>query len=165
MQTIHKGRFTTQTDSDFVVFLIGMRINKFWKLWKWLPVFMAMPFMLQRLMKDKKSGLLHSQLVFYWRGVGCIQYWDSFENLERFALNPQDLHVKAWSKYRKNVGSSGDVGIWHETYLVDKGNFETLYANMPTWGLGNGFTPIVITPETDTAKLRLRKPSSRLKEG
>lgn len=38
MAEIHKERMTVKIEGDFVVFLIGMRINKPWKLHKWLPV-------------------------------------------------------------------------------------------------------------------------------
>jgi hypothetical protein len=34
---------TARLDGEFVVFLIGMRINRYWKLHKWLPVATAMP--------------------------------------------------------------------------------------------------------------------------
>jgi hypothetical protein len=36
-----------EMEGEFVVFLIGMRINKPWELHKWLPVFLAMPKMLK----------------------------------------------------------------------------------------------------------------------
>ena len=34
------------------------------------------------------------------------------------------------------IGTSGDVGIWHETYLVGEGRHESVYVNMPPFGLG-----------------------------
>ena len=43
MTHINARRLTVDIDGDFVVFLIGFRINKFWKIHKWLPVFLAMP--------------------------------------------------------------------------------------------------------------------------
>ena len=49
MTRIHKGRWTAEIEGDFVVFLIGMRVNKPWKVHKWLPVFLAMPRMLKEL--------------------------------------------------------------------------------------------------------------------
>jgi len=33
------------------------------------------------------------------------------------------------------IGNSGDVGVWHETYLVNKNCDESLYINMPRFGL------------------------------
>ncbi|OFA03606.1 monooxygenase family protein [Duganella sp. HH101] len=38
---IHSERLTAEVEGDFVVFLIGMRINKPWKIHKWLPVVLA----------------------------------------------------------------------------------------------------------------------------
>ena len=49
MATVVPQRMAAQIEGDFVVFLIGMRINKPWKLHKWLPVFLAMPRMLKEL--------------------------------------------------------------------------------------------------------------------
>ena len=34
------------------------------------------------------------------------------------------------------MASNGDVGIWHETYLVRPGAYEAFYNNMPPYGLG-----------------------------
>jgi len=42
-------RMTSQADGDFCVFLIGMRVNRWWKVHKWWPVAMAMPRMLKEL--------------------------------------------------------------------------------------------------------------------
>src|SRR5690349_4190936 len=42
-------RMAAMIEGDFVIFLIGMRINKPWKVNKWWPVFMAMPKMLKEL--------------------------------------------------------------------------------------------------------------------
>ena len=43
MAEIIKKRVCAELDGGFVVFLIGMRLNKPWKIWKWLPVAIAMP--------------------------------------------------------------------------------------------------------------------------
>jgi hypothetical protein len=45
-------------DSEFCVFLIGMRINRLLKVHKWLPVVKAMPRMLQELESHKDLGYL-----------------------------------------------------------------------------------------------------------
>ena len=42
----------------------------------------------------------------------------------------------AWRAFNRNVRSNGDVGIWHETYVVRPGSYETIYNNMPPYGLG-----------------------------
>ena len=49
---------TAEVDGDFVVFLVGARINKPWKIHKWLPVALAMPRMLKELASNPDSGLL-----------------------------------------------------------------------------------------------------------
>ena len=46
---IHSERLTADLEGDFAVFLIGMRINKPWKIGKWWPVAQAMPRMLREL--------------------------------------------------------------------------------------------------------------------
>ncbi|GAA0607969.1 hypothetical protein GCM10009001_26650 [Virgibacillus siamensis] len=38
---IFEGRYTTENNQDIVVFPIGMRINKWLAVRKWLPVFTA----------------------------------------------------------------------------------------------------------------------------
>ena len=136
MSRIHAGRFTAKLDGDFVVFLIGMRINKPWKVREWWPVFVAMPRMLRQLDERPDVGLLA------WRQVLAspvspivIQYWRSFEDLERFARDPELAHLPAWKAFRALTGDDGDVGIWHETFLVRAGEYEAIYGNMPRVGL------------------------------
>jgi len=65
-----------------------------------------------------------------------VQYWRSFEHLEAYARNRDNAHWPAWVAFNKHVGSNGDVGIWHETYLVPAGSYECVYNNMPPTGLG-----------------------------
>ena len=38
MATIFNGRYTAKIEQPFVVFLIGMRINKLWRINKWLKM-------------------------------------------------------------------------------------------------------------------------------
>jgi hypothetical protein len=39
---------------------------------------------------------------------------------------------------------SGDVGIWHETYLVPAGRYEAIYGNMPRMGLATAAGRIAV---------------------
>jgi hypothetical protein len=126
------GRHKATIEGDFVVFLIGMRINKPWKLAKWLPVAVAMPRMLRYLEQHPEKGLLG-----YRNGFPVIvQYWRSFEDLERFARDEDDPHLEPWRRYNKAVAASGDVGVFHETYQVRAGEYEAIYVNMPRTLLG-----------------------------
>lgn len=43
MTQIFAGRYTAKTDQPFVLFLIGMRINKVWQVGKWWSVAKEMP--------------------------------------------------------------------------------------------------------------------------
>ena len=58
MAQVIANRMTADVDGDLVVFLIGMRINKPWKIHKWLPVFLAMPKMIKELEQRPESGFL-----------------------------------------------------------------------------------------------------------
>ena len=58
MATINKGRYTADVadlGEEIVVFVIGMRVNRPWKLAQWWPVFTAMPRMLRYLQQDRKN--------------------------------------------------------------------------------------------------------------
>lgn len=152
MVSVSPTRKTAEIDGDFVVFLIGMRINKPWKVHKWLPVFLAMPRMLRELAADPESGFLGSIMA-----IRCIiQYWRSFDHLERYARAPDREHWPAWVDFNKRVAASrGDVGIWHETYLVRAGEYECVYSGMPPFGLGKASRLVPASGPRDTARGRL----------
>ena len=56
MAKIYNGGFTATTDQPFVVFLIGMRINKWWRFDKWMPIAGAMTPMLTTLFTHPEKG-------------------------------------------------------------------------------------------------------------
>ena len=156
MVDIIKERMTAEVEGEFVVFLIGMRINYFWKIHKWLPVALAMPKMVNELYKNPDMGLLsHEQ----WSGRTTImvQYWKSFEHLETYAKNKNSNHLPAWKEFNNNIGSNGDVGIWHETYLSKQGSFESVYNNMPKFGLAKAMNSVSATGKLRTANERLKR--------
>jgi Domain of unknown function (DUF4188) len=143
---------SAEMEGEFVVFLIGMRINKFWKVHKWLPVALAMPRMLKELKAHPESGFLG------YNGFGrvMVQYWRSFEHLEAYARAKDKNHWPAWTDFNRRVGRSrGDVGIWHETYLVKPGHYEAIYSGMPPYGLGKVGRLIPATGKKDAARSRL----------
>lgn len=136
MSNIIAKRVCAEIEGDFVVFLIGMRINRPWKFWKWAPVAAAMPRMLIELAKQPELGLLHARTMFGFPNVMVTQYWRSFDHLEAYAKSREAAHLPAWQAFNKAIGSNGDVGIWHETYLIENGRYENVYNNMPAFGLG-----------------------------
>lgn len=135
MQKTINQRMTVLMEGSFVVFLIGMRINRPWKFHKWVPVATAMPKMLKELSQKPESGFLGFQLLGGIPPV-VIQYWKSFEQLEAYAKDRSSEHYPAWKAFNQRIKSNGDVGIWHETFKVREGEYECIYNNMIRYGLG-----------------------------
>ena len=138
---------------EIVVFILGMRINKPLKVGLWWPVMMAMHQMLNHLDEHAEKGLLGYRTAFV--PPLMIQYWRSFEDLARFARNVDDPHLDPWRRYNRRVGKSGDVGIWHETYLVKTSNIETAYSNMPPYALSavSGLVPVPRGKDSAAARM------------
>jgi len=148
------GRMTHDYDGDLVVFLIGMRINKPWRLDLWLPVFTAMPAMLAELSKDKQSGLLGYRLTFGAGGPLLVQYWNSHEKLYQYASNRDAAHRPAWAAFNRRARKApGAVGVWHETYVVERA--ESIYAGMPVSGLAAATSSVPVGRRGETAAERL----------
>ena len=155
---VFAGRRVAHLDGDFAVFLIGMRINRPWKPHKWLPVFTAMRPMIRELEADPDSGFLGATQGVFAGGPALVQYWRSFEHLERYARNRDARHLPAWRHFNQRVRDSGDIGIWHETYRVRAGEYEAIYGNMPRVGLAavGDHRPIGTTSATAARRIRLR---------
>lgn len=136
MQSIITERMTAHIEGDFVVFLIGMRINKLRKIHQWLPVARAMPRMLRELQSKPELGLLGHQFWFGGRNLLVVQYWRSTEQLMRYAHDREAEHLPAWRDFNRRIGKSDAIGIWHETFQVAEGKHESIYFNMPRFGLG-----------------------------
>jgi fumigallin biosynthesis monooxygenase-like protein len=151
---IHRGRYTASMPDDFVVFLIGMRVNRPLQVHKWFPIFIAMPRMLRWLDRHPQVGLLkwHTSWI---QGPAIVQYWRSFEDLARFARGPELVHLPVWANFNKVVRASGEVGIWHETYRVRAGEYECIYVNMPRIGLAAaaGHVPVGSTGQSAAKRI------------
>ncbi len=152
MSKVVPKRVTAEIEGDFVVFLIGMRINKLWKVHKWLPVFRAMPRMIRELERRPESGFLGHIMSLNV----IVQYWRSFDDLEAYARNADQLHWPAWVDFNKRIGGSrGDVGIWHETYRVRAGEYECVYNGMPPLGLAKASATTDAVGELESARGRI----------
>ncbi|SCZ15673.1 protein of unknown function [Streptomyces sp. 136MFCol5.1] len=140
------GRTTAAAEGEVVVLLIGMRINHFWGVHHWLPVLAAMPRMLRELSRDRSRGLLGYTLLTGSPRTYCVvQYWESKEKLYAYASAPDMFHRKAWAMMnRKEKKSRQHVGLWHETYIAPEGSYESIYADMPPYGLAavTGVLPV-----------------------
>jgi len=80
-------------------------------------------------------GFLHAEMWFS-RTIIMVQYWRTLDQLLAYAKNKEAAHLPAWRAFNKAVGTDGSVGIWHETYVVSPDSYETIYVNMPSFGLG-----------------------------
>lgn len=157
MSNVMKQRMAAEIEGDFVVFLIGARFNKPWKIFKYRWFLGSMPSMVRELEKQPEMGLLHARTHFGLRNVMVVQYWRSFEHLEAYARNKDATHFPNWVRFNKEIGSNGDVGIWHETYRVSAGQYESVYNNMPAYGLGRAGKLVTASGHRQTAAGRLRQ--------
>lgn len=157
MEGIVSARRTGRIEGEFVVFLIGMRVNRWWKVGQWLRVAMAMPPMLRELEARPELGYLGGQ-AWLGRTTVLVSYWRSIEHLLAYSKNRDAAHMPAWRAFNKTVGTNGDVGIWHETYKSRPGDFESVYVNMPLFGLARA-------GETLAAEGRFEHAEDRLAQG
>jgi hypothetical protein len=154
MAIVNPARTTHDYDGELVVFLIGMRVNRLWRPDLWWPVFAAMPGMLAELSRDPQSGLMGYRLTFGPGGPLLVQYWSSHELLYAYASNPNAAHRPAWTRFNRMIRKApGAVGIWHETYVVDRA--ETIYSGMPVTGLAAATSSVPVARRGDTARARL----------
>ncbi|MGX1100939.1 DUF4188 domain-containing protein [Amorphus sp. MBR-141] len=155
MGTVIDQRMTAHIDGDFVVFLIGVRFNKPWKVHKWLPVVRAMMRMTAEL--DRLPAAETGFLGRSGAGPGTmVQYWRSFDHLEAYARSTNAAHFPAWTAFNRRMKASrGDVGIWHETFVIRSGEYETLYSGMPPFGLGKAAELVPATGTRSEARARM----------
>lgn len=155
MAEIIGARMAGEIEGDFVVFLIGMRVNKLWKVSKWMPAAKSMRAMLKELYasSSQDTGFLgHQPLSMF----NMVQYWRSFEHLEAYARAQESEHWPAWIAFNKAMkGAREDVGIWHETYCVRAGQYEAVYSGMPKMGLGKFGSLIEATGNREAARQRM----------
>jgi hypothetical protein len=153
MKTID-ARMTSALDGEVVVFLIGMRINRWWKVHQWARTAAAMPRMLRELEAHPELGFLGGE-SWFGRTTIMVSYWRSTEHLLGYAKMRDAEHLPAWRTFNKRVGTRGDVGVWHETYRVGPGQHESVYVNMPPFGLARATSAIEATGHRAGAADRL----------
>lgn len=142
------GRTTAAVEGDAVVLLIGMRVNHFWAVHQWLPVMLSMFRMLGELARDRDRGLLGRVLLTASpRTYYVVQYWESKEKLYAYAASPDMFHHRVWGIVNRKERAGkvrGHVGLWHEAYVVPEGSYESIYFDMPPFGLAaaTGVLPV-----------------------
>lgn len=154
---INSERLTAKHREPLTVFIIGMRINRLFAFGKWLPVARAMQPMIAELAANPDSGFIGCETMRQGlRTVALVQYWRDFDSLERYARDREQKHWPAWTAFNKAIGSDGTVGIFHETYVVPAGGYETIYNNMPAWGLGAASGLTAATGTRNEARSRMK---------
>src|SRR5699024_12706711 len=94
-KNIFTGRYTTENDEDMVVFIIGMRINRWLAFHKWVPVFAAMPPMIKELYTHKgELGFLSMESFFGLRTTVMIQYSRSMDDVLTSARGKKHLTAR-----------------------------------------------------------------------
>lgn len=155
MSRVFPGRYTADVGDGCVVVLVGMRVNRPWKVHRWLWFSFQARSMTRWLTRRPQEGLLGAAWGVLGSSAVGIQYWRSFDDLERFANDSQAPHPGVWTRYHRAIGSSGDLGLWHEVYRLRAGTYEAAYVNMPVWGLAAATRHVPIGGSTGTARQRM----------
>ena len=151
MPTINR-RIAASIEGDFVIFIIGARLNRWWKLPKYLWFLSTMPKMLAEVAAKPESGFLG------WQSLNLttnMQYLAVARAADRVPRDRDQTHYPYWVKFNKEIGSNGDIGIWHETFLVRAGEDEMHLDNMPLRGLAKASKHIDAVGRAATAKGRM----------
>ncbi|MEU6480603.1 DUF4188 domain-containing protein [Streptomyces sp. NPDC047017] len=134
-----RGRTTADAEGEVVVLLIGMRINHFWAVHQWPLVMLSMIRMRRELARDPGRGLLGSVLLTASpRTYYAVQYWESRDKLYAYAAAPDMFHHRVWAVVNRKERAGavrGHVGLWHEAYVAPEGSYESIYVDMPAFGL------------------------------
>ncbi len=156
MDKVIPGRFTAQIDGPFIVLRLGIRINNFLMFWKWIPTLMVTVPLLRASLRCRAPGYLGGFNILYWSaGIGVIQYWRSYEDLEKFAESSDNAFLELWRHYNKSTGSKGSVGLWYEMFPVESSCYEVVYDNMPIIGLAAASEHVPAVGRRETARRRL----------
>lgn len=140
MTTSFEHRHRADFPEGTVVFLIGMRINHLAAVRRWLPVFRAMPRMLNELNDHPELGLLEASTWWAGRNIMTVQYWASMDQLMRYATGTDAEHFPAWQALLRSARRSDAVGVWHEAYEVGPDRSHIVYRGMPIFGMGKATT-------------------------
>lgn len=160
MTALINKRMTAELDGEFVVFLIGARVNRLWRIDQWWPVARAMKRMMRELEEQPARGLLGFES---WGGRLSImvQYWRSAEHLFEYASAKDGEHLQGWKDFVRLSAKTDTVGVWHETYTVQPGTYESVYHHMPPFGLGKVGTLVEATGHRKRARGRLEHKTAK----
>lgn len=153
--------YAARCDGDFVVFLIGVRpngANPFTK--SFSEVGKAFRSMIAELEADPTQGYMGGDVYVGANErkstIMTVQYWRSYEALQKWTHTKMGTHVNTMIEYMKKDRFEGVNGIWHETYKVRDGEYEAIYAHMPPIGLALA-TQAVYETKTNNGPERMKR--------
>ncbi|WP_439577226.1 monooxygenase family protein, partial [Elioraea sp.] len=95
-------------------------------------------------------------------GLCFVLSWRCLELFVALGRPPAHAHWPAWVAFNRAMKDrSGDVGIWHETYLVSAGRYEAVYSGVPRQGLGAAGRIVDAAGKRETARGRVAAPLDR----
>jgi hypothetical protein len=123
---------TVKLDQPVVLFLVGGMVNDLRAVRKGLFVARALRGMTAWLKQHPETGFITGEVhLVRPAGMTLISYWRAFEDVEWFARSKDCPHLEAWSRFAREIGTDGSVGIWHETYeITPSTRYEAIYTSM-----------------------------------
>lgn len=163
---VKRGRWTARTDEEFLVYIVGMSLNRPWRVGGWAYTVAAALRMRRQLHGRPATGCLGFHLTWLMGGPAVFMYWRSYEELEAYARDPGRSHLPAWRWFNTEGRNSGDVGLWHELFRARAGEAELAYANTPRLGVLAFRDPVPIgSTQTAAQRMGLREEDSAPVEG
>lgn len=158
---------TDSHEGEIVVFMLGMKVLRPWRVDQWGFVTVAMARMMTEIELNRRRAKDAGGDIGYLGGFSTVgingpvvtQYWRSSEDLIRYAHDTDRAHRGAWltlyTMAHRSRATKAGVGLWHETYAVPAGRHETIYGNMKPIGLGTLVGAVPLGSKNRTAAERL----------
>ena len=158
-------RLTHAYEGPLAVFLIGLRVHQPWRLGVVGQAARAMPRMIVELEQNKAAaargeaeslGYLGSRSTVHLTGTTMIQWWRSVDDIYAYAASADHEHRPVWRAFYEVARSAPRaVTIWHETYAVQAGGAESLYAGAKPFGLGAVAGTVPVARRGERARERM----------
>ena len=158
-------RLTHAYDGPLAVFLIGLRVHQPWTIGVVGQAVRAMPRMIAELEENKAAaarggaeslGYLGSRSTVHLTGTTMIQWWRSVDDIYAYASSAAHEHRPAWLDfYAVARAAPRAVTIWHETYAVEPGGAESVYAGAAPFGLGAVAGTVPVSRRGEGARERM----------
>jgi len=162
MSDLIKPSMVADLEEEFLAFDIELQIQILLKFRKWYPAVQGMSKILTELLENKNYGLLNFEYWFAFRRQLFLMYWRSYEHMHDWVLNKTTSHIPGWKVLNQLMKDHPDIiGLWHESYVVHKYQYESFYHNVLTVGLGRAGKLVPIQGRVSTAAARSRETRSQ----